>query len=111
MCADTLEQTVTIVNDFLQFPNLVTPNGDGQNDRWIVVNLVEEGLYTMNEVWIFNQWGVQVFHAKNMRREEDFWDPNETNSPDGTYYYRFTARSEYGIVKHNGTIEVARGGE
>lgn len=111
VCADTLEQTVTIVNDFLQFPNLVTPNGDGQNDRWIVVNLVEEGLYTMNEVWIYNQWGTRVFHAKNMRREEDFWDPNETNSPDGTYYYRFTARSEYGIVKHNGTIEVARGGE
>ena len=109
VCPDTLEQTVTIVNDFLQFPNLVTPNGDGHNDRWVVVNLVEEGLYTMNEVWIFNQWGVQVFHAKNIRREEDFWDPNETNSPDGTYYYRFSARSEYGIVKHNGTIEVARG--
>ena len=109
VCADTTWDTVTIVNDFLEFPNLVTPNGDGVNDRWEVVNLVEIGLYSVNELWIYNQWGVQVFHARNIRRAEEFWDPNATNSPDGTYYYRFAAMCEYGIVKRNGTIEVARG--
>ena len=108
VCTDTAWDTVTIVNDYLEFPNMVTPNGDGVNDMWEVVNLVDYGLYPVNELWIYNQWGVRVFHARDIRRHEDFWDPNATNSPDGTYYYRFAAMNEYGVVKRNGTIEVMR---
>lgn len=109
VCTDTAYDTVTIVNDFLEFPSLVTPNGDGNSDRWEVVNLVDMGLYPVNELWIYNQWGVRVFHARDIRTHEEFWDPNATNSPDGTYYFRFAAMSEYGVVKRNGTIEVVRG--
>lgn len=109
VCSDTVSDTVTIVNDFLEFPSLVTPNGDGQNDFWGVVNLLEAGLYTLNELWIYDRWGVQVYHVRNIYREEDFWDPNKTNAPDGTYYFRFAAQSVYGIVKRNGVIEVMRG--
>ena len=76
-----------------------------------MVNLVDIGLYPVNELWIYNQWGVRVFHARDIRTHEEFWDPNATNSPDGTYYYRFAAMSDYGVVKRNGTIEVLRGGE
>ncbi|MBR6291513.1 MAG: gliding motility-associated C-terminal domain-containing protein [Bacteroidales bacterium] len=107
-CTDTATHTVTITNDFLQFPNLVTPNGDGKNDVWLVVNLLEYGNYPINELWIFNQWGVEVYHVRNIHEEKDFWNPNATSSPDGTYYYRFTARGPYGLVKRNGIIEVLR---
>ncbi len=107
-CEDTVSATITIVNDWLQFPNLVTPNGDGTNDIWKVVNLLECGEYSMNELWIFNRWGVLVYHAQNIRREEDFWNPDETDSPDGTYYFRFSAKSMHGIVRTNGPIEVVR---
>ncbi|MBR1550002.1 MAG: gliding motility-associated C-terminal domain-containing protein [Bacteroidales bacterium] len=107
-CYDSVEKTITIVNDWLQFPNLVTPNGDGINDIWKVVNLLECGMYSMNELWVYSAWGSLVYHAKNITKEEEFWDPEETNSPDGTYYFRFSARSLYGIVKRNGTIEVVR---
>ncbi|MBR6291511.1 MAG: gliding motility-associated C-terminal domain-containing protein [Bacteroidales bacterium] len=107
-CTDTAAHTVTITNDFLQFPNLVTPNGDGLNDTWRVVNLLEYGNYPVNELWIFNQWGVEVYHARDISQESHFWDPNATASPDGTYYYRFTARGPYGLVKRNGVIEVLR---
>ena len=107
-CTDTASHRVTITNDFLQFPNLVTPNGDGKNDTWRVVNLLEYSNYTQNELWIFNQWGAEVYHVRDISRESDFWDPNATNSPDGTYYYRFSASGPYGIVKRNGIIEVLR---
>ena len=108
VCTDTATHTVTITNDFLQFPNLVTPNGDGKNDIWRVVNLLEYGNYPQNELWIFNQWGAEVYHVRDISRESDFWDPNSTDSPDGTYYFRFSARSPYGIVKRQGIIEVLR---
>lgn len=108
VCPDTAEHPISIVNVFLQFPNTVTPNGDGTNDRWVVVNLLEEGEYSMNELWIYDHWGALVYHAKNIRSEADFWDPNECNCPDGTYYFRFMAKNEYGVVKQNGIIEVVR---
>lgn len=107
-CVDTSEQTVTITNEYLQFPNLVSPNGDGVNDRWEVVNLIEMGDYPMNELWVYDRTGALVYHVKNIRRAEQFWDPNATRSPDGTYYYRFMAEGDYGVVKRNGTIEVLR---
>ena len=108
VCADTTIHSVTILNDYLQFPTLVTPDGDGVNDIWEVVNLVEIGLYPKNELWIYNSWGVLVFHAKDIYRHEDFWDPNERPCPDGTYFFRFSGRGAHGIVKRNGVIEVVR---
>ncbi|MBP5677494.1 MAG: gliding motility-associated C-terminal domain-containing protein [Bacteroidales bacterium] len=107
-CRDTATHTVTIINDWLQFPNLVTPNNDGVNDTWVVKNLVEFQLYSMNEVWIYDAWGALVFHTRNIRSMDDFWDPAATGAPDGTYYYRFMAQGEYGLVKRNGLIEVVR---
>ncbi|MBP3763652.1 MAG: gliding motility-associated C-terminal domain-containing protein [Bacteroidales bacterium] len=107
-CLDSVTHTVTIINDWLQFPNLVTPNGDGVNDRWEVVNLLECGLYSMNELWIYNAWGTLVYHKRDIKTETDFWDPAASNCPDGTYYYRFAAKSPYGLVRHQGAIEVLR---
>ena len=105
-CIDSVTHTVVITNDFLQFPNLVTPNGDGVNDTWVIVNLLEFGNYSMNELWIYDRTGAQVYHVRDIRRPEQFWDPKATRSPDGTYYYRFMAKGEYGLVKRNGLIEV-----
>ena len=107
-CVDSAEHVVTITNEYLQFPNLVTPNGDGTNDRWEVVNLLEFGNYSMNELWVYDRTGALVYHVKNIRRSDQFWDPEATRSPDGTYYYRFVAEGPYGVVKRNGTIEVLR---
>lgn len=107
-CTDTAHHPVPIVNTFLQFPSLVTPNGDGTNDTWEVVNLIEMGQYPNNEVWIYNQWGALVFHAKNIDSHEQCWDPNATNSPDGTYFFRFSGKGRYGVIKQNGVIEVLR---
>lgn len=108
VCIDSAQHSIEIVTAWLQFPNLVTPNGDGINDRWEVVNLVELGQYSMNELWIYNPWGVLVFHATDIRRHEEFWDPAETHSPDGTYYYRFSAKGAHGLIRCNGIIEVVR---
>lgn len=108
VCDDSLRQPITIADVFLQFPNLVTPNGDGVNDLWRVVNLLEQGEYPMNELWIYDHWGALVYHVENIRRESDFWDPNDCSCPDATYYFRFVAKNDYGIVRRNGVIEVVR---
>jgi hypothetical protein len=53
-------------------------------------------------------WGTLVYHTKNISQESDFWDPALTHSPDGTYFFRFSAKSLHGLVRCNGSIEVVR---
>ena len=105
-CVDTVENNVLIINDLLQFPNVVTPNGDGQNDIFEIKNLIDGGGYTENELFIYNHWGRLVYHKKNITTRDDFWDPSVNKDPDGTYYYRFSAKGYLGDVQRNGTLVV-----
>lgn len=107
-CRDTVENSVLVVNDFLQFPNLVTANGDGVNDRFVIVGLVDGYGYPINQLDIYNKWGARVFHKENINSDEDFWDPAADNIPAGTYFYRFSGRGFNGNVERNGCVEVLR---
>ena len=103
-CADTAANNILVINDFLQFPNVVTPNGDGINDRFVILNLVNGLGYPINTLDVYNKWGACVFHKENISSDDDFWDPADL--PDGTYFYRFSARGYNGNIEHNGAVEV-----
>lgn len=107
-CGDTLESTILLINDQLEFPNLVTPNGDGINDRFVIKNLVEGLAYPINQLDIYDKVGVPVFHAENISKMEDFWDPTATKTPSGTYYFHFIGHGYRGDTERNGVIEVLR---
>ncbi|MBQ6068935.1 MAG: gliding motility-associated C-terminal domain-containing protein [Bacteroidales bacterium] len=107
-CSDTVENTILIINDNLKFPNVVTPNGDGINDRFVITNLVEGLAYPINQLDIYDKWGSRVFHAVNIQRDDQFWDPSKTNTPAGTYFYRFSGKGYKGNLEHNGVIEVLK---
>jgi gliding motility-associated-like protein len=65
--------------------NLITPNGDGINDTWIVRNIE---LFPNNKVRIFNSSGREVYAKNNYNNE---WDGKMAgiSLPLGTYYYIF----------------------
>ena len=107
-CGDTVENTIIIINDDLQFPNVVTPNGDGINDIFVIENLVEGGAYPINSLDIYDKWGSRIYHADNISRRDQFWDPAKTNTPTGTYFFRFSGKGYKGNIEHNGVIEVLR---
>lgn len=108
VCTDTIQKDLTITSILLQFPNVVTPNGDGINDRWVIVNLLEFGNYPVNRATIYNRWGAKVYEKNNISEPDEFWDPNDCNCPDGTYYFRFKGLGPYGEVDRKGVIEVLR---
>ena len=58
---------------------LITPNGDGNNDVLWIDNIL---LFDNNEVFVYNQWGSVIFMANNYKND---WSP--TNVSDGSYYY------------------------
>ena len=73
----------TIGETVLDPPVGFSPNGDGDNDTWVVDGLWS---YPLNKVTIFNRWGKTVFEAEDYQSD---WDGrwNGDALPEGTYYY------------------------
>ncbi len=107
-CRDTIENTILLVNDFLQFPTALTPNGDGVNDKFIIKNLIDGLGYPNNSLAIYDRWGKRVYYKENISSEDDFWDPGADNVPAGTYFWRFVGKGYLGDIQRNGAVEVLR---
>ncbi|RYY11786.1 MAG: gliding motility-associated C-terminal domain-containing protein, partial [Cytophagaceae bacterium] len=87
-CSGTASVVVTVaiaVDPTLAFYNIITPNGDGLNDKLQIKNA---GAYPGSTVEIYNRWGRQVFATTSYDNNTNYWgtDPTITS---GTYYYIF----------------------
>ncbi|ASV30988.1 T9SS type B sorting domain-containing protein [Maribacter cobaltidurans] len=62
-----------------------TPNGDGNNDAWIIPGLEN---YPNNLVKVFNRWGHLVYEAVSYQNDwEGFYKNNREKLPSGSYLY------------------------
>lgn len=77
-------------------PNIITPNGDGHNDRLEIVGLGPEPW----ALAIYNRWGQTVYSTPHYRQD---W--SATGLPDGVYFYHLQ-RAAGPAVK--GWVEVRR---
>lgn len=69
---------------------LITPNGDGKNDVWVLDGLY---LYPNHTVKVFNRWGTLVYEAAPYQNDwGGTWDAGSGDGsplPSATYYYLF----------------------
>jgi gliding motility-associated-like protein len=91
---------VGIEGSDLSFPNVITPNGDGKNERFIIGGLEK---YPGSAIYIFNRWGGQVYQSKDYRND---WDGSGLN--ESTYYYILEVKKESGIKKYKGWVTILR---
>lgn len=96
-CKDNCEiATVSIETKFAPDEcvafNIISPNGDGQNDRF-VISCVDNNNFPSNSLVIVNQWGDEVYRAAPYTN--NWGGTYEGKSlPDGTYYYIFIPSPE-----------------
>ncbi|MGK6350831.1 gliding motility-associated C-terminal domain-containing protein [Parapedobacter sp. DT-150] len=85
-CEQTTTVTVRVLEP-LVIPNSFTPNGDGVNDVWEIVDLAQ---YPNAVLQVFNRWGKSVFFSKGYAVP---WDGtfNGTSLPVGAYYYTLSS--------------------
>lgn len=81
-CFDFFSITVSEQNCELTIPNVFTPNNDGFNDLFEILNLE----HYRAQIVIFNRHGRKVFEHSDYYN--NWWDGR--NAPDGTYYYVLT---------------------
>ncbi len=89
-CTDTLTAVVTgpecdPVASAINVYNILTPNGDGDNDVWYIGGIER---YPDNEVQIYDKWGDLVYERRGY---DNSWDGTLRGTgrgvPDGTYFY------------------------
>lgn len=101
-CMDQDSITITVIVDFnLNVSNLMTANGDGYNDIWIVKNIEN---YPGTEAIVVNREGQQVFYSASYDNSWLGLNKNGNPLPDGTYYYFLKLRDSDKIYKGPLTI-------
>lgn len=73
VCTDTvyIDDYIRVDTSFIAVPNVFTPNGDGDNDNFIVQFWSMESI----KISIFNRWGKRIH----------FWESNNVRGFDETY--------------------------
>ena len=80
----------------LLIPNVISPNGDGSNDSWVILNLE---YHPQTQVQIFNRWGQLIYESPDYNNT---WNGDDV--PDGTYFY--VVRPVNGDGPFTGTLTV-----
>jgi gliding motility-associated-like protein len=84
-CQAQSQFTVSVKEDYIliNLANIVTPNGDGVNDKLVIKNI---DMYPNNEVKVFDRAGRLLFSTRGYAND---WDMVVNGAPlaEGTYYY------------------------
>ncbi|MEE1945818.1 MBG domain-containing protein [Pedobacter sp. KR3-3] len=103
-CSDVQYITIEVRDDYqaINATNILTPNGDGVNDKWVVENIDQ---YPNNEVKIFDKAGRVLYGKKGY---DNSWDATINGLPlnEGTYFYIIDFGP--GKLKKKGFITVVR---
>lgn len=84
----------------VEVPNVITPNGDGKNDRFIVRNLE---YYPLAKLYIFNRWGQEVFTSNDYRND---WSGDNLEA--GNYFYHLFVNDQGIELQYKGTVKIIR---
>jgi len=80
-CSETVTKEILI--EQIKPPNVITPNGDGKNDTF-VVGSARSGW----QLEVFNRWGEPVFQTSDYQND---WSPTELSNT--SYFYLLTSPS------------------
>lgn len=93
-CTYTREVNV-ISEECPVIPNIITPNGDGKNDTFVLQGINIDQV----EIEIFNRWGVSVYKRNS-------YDNKWSGPGSGMYYYHIKSGQTQQVYK--GWVEVVR---
>ncbi|TCC89600.1 T9SS type B sorting domain-containing protein [Pedobacter hiemivivus] len=101
-CSESKTFTLTVLEDYekVKAINILSPNGDGYNDKWLIENI---DFYPNNEVKIFDRSGRLIYSKKGY---DNSWEGTLNGLPlaEGTYYYLINFGTDKRAIKGYITI-------
>lgn len=102
-CEATDDITITVIpfiEPSINIRNVVTANGDGYNDFWMITGIED---FPETEVHIFNIYGQEVYQSADYQND---WGGlvNGNPLPNGTYHYVVRLKDAEDVIKGNLTL-------
>ncbi len=100
--------TASIKVFVLEYPPIFTPNNDGIDDFWQITEGIDAKLYTVTNIFIYNQSGALIAEVNPF---DVGWDGknNGTPVPEGKYSFNITLIDKSGKKQErNGTFKLDR---
>jgi len=110
-CTDSVSDSVRVMTIKLKVSPVITPNGDGGNDSWLIKEQVSDKnfsdvdltkVYLSTDMEVFDRWGKRVFQATNYKSGD--WDGG--NLSDGVYFFVFKCHGQYGDDVYRGSVTI-----
>lgn len=84
----------------LVFYNIITPDGNGQNDTFFIENLEN---YPVRKLVIYNRWGKEVYSSDNY---DNKWNGGDLSA--GSYFYVLGTNNGVEEKSYKGIIEIVK---
>ena len=119
-CTDSVMHEL-LVTEFLSFPNIFSPNGDGINDFFVPVEV--GGYFERFDMTIYNRWGSVMWqryctggekgHCPDYVHEDFWWNGKTstgTDASEGVYFWVVSAtpKSGTGDIVLQGSVTLVR---
>ena len=99
-CDSIVSLYLNIEDCEFEISNVLTPNGDGQNDTWQINDLNKISDCQVN---VYNRWGQPVYTSNGYQND---WDGTKDGKalPDGVYFYSIIGNN----IEYTGAINLLR---
>ena len=99
-CDSIVSLYLNIEDCEFEISNVLTPNGDGQNDTWQINDLNKISDCQVN---VYNRWGQPVYTSNGYQND---WDGTKDAKalPDGVYFYSIIGNN----IEYTGAINLLR---
>jgi len=113
-CDTTIEVNIPIKEAKLKIPGVITPNGDGLNEAFMILNENKTGSgedikitteFQRLELIIFDRWGRKIYDDSNYQSD---WAGKGV--PDGAYYFKLKTVGFYRTDNYKGSITILGSG-
>jgi gliding motility-associated-like protein len=90
----------------LNISQVITPNGDGNNDTWFIYN-IENHPGTI--IRVFNRWGKEVYYSRDYKNDWNghYKDYDNSLPSAGSYYYQIDLGGD-GTIDANGWLYISK---
>ena len=90
----------------LNISQVITPNGDGNNDRWFIYNIEN---HPGSIVRVYNRWGKEVFFSRDYKNDWDghYKDYDDSLPSAGSYYYQIDLGGD-GTIDAKGWLYITK---
>jgi gliding motility-associated-like protein len=84
----------------VEIPNVITPNGDGLNDKFVIENAE---YYPGIRLFIYNRWGQELYSSMDYQND---WGGEGLST--GNYYYHIFVFDQANVTEYKGTLKIIK---